>query len=130
MPGPSSYSVPTMPKKPSPSNLVVTMLAFLVMALLGAGMISLQARSLIEAPVYPYTPDEYLAYVRVLDQISFIGAVLLDVGVGMLLLTSIVVAVKRDDVAEMVRRGLLILATVVTALWLFAAFFSTSLGIP
>ncbi len=53
-----------------------------------------------------------------------------DAGVGMLLLTSILVAVRRDDVAEAVRRGFLILATVVSALWLFAAFFSTGLSIP
>ncbi len=118
-----------MPKRPSPSNTVVTILAFLVIALLGAGMITLQARTLMEPPT-PYDPGTYQAYQRTLRQISFIGGVLLDAGVGLLLLTSIIVAVKRDDVGEMVRRGLLILSTVVVALWLFVAFFSTSLGIP
>jgi len=100
-----------------------------VIALFAAGMIALQALSLIEAPS-SYDPESYRAYLRTLHQISFVGAIFLDVGVGVLLLLSVVVAVKRDDVAEAVRRGLLILATVVTALWLFTAFLSTGLVIP
>lgn len=129
IPEPTSYSAPVLsPTRVSPSNRALMVLALLVIILFGAGMVALQARSLFEPP--PYNSPEYATYLQNLRRITFTSAVLLDAGVAVLLVTVIVVAVKRDDVPDAVRRGLLILATVVTALWLFAAFFSTSSIFP
>lgn len=124
------FYAPAPPKRSSPSNAAVTALVCIVIALLAAGMVTLQSRSLLVAPSSYYDSSGYQAYLQALHLITFTSAILLDVGVAVLLLLAVLVAVKRDDVAEPVRRGFLILATVVTALWLVFAFLATGLGYP
>ncbi len=127
-PGPQFYPPP--PKPTSPSNAAITGLACIVIALLAAGMVTLQSRAMLEAPSSYSDPTLYQTYVRTIHAMTFGGAVLLDIGVAILLLTAVIVALKRDDIAEPVRRGFLILGTVITALWLAVAFLSTGLGYP
>ncbi len=129
-PPPPQFYAPATPKRTSPSNGAVTGLAVVVIALLAAGMVTLQSRSLLTAPSSYPNPSQYQAYVQTIHAMTFGGAVLLDVGVAILLLTAVMVALKRDDIAEPVRRGFLILGTVITALWLAVAFLSTGLGYP
>ncbi len=100
----------------------------LVIIFLLAGMVTLQARSLLKPPTYG-TP-EYEAFQDRMRLISFVGVVLLDAGVGVLVMTALVALVQRHDLPDAVRRGLMIFATVVAALWLVGALLFGGFGFP
>jgi hypothetical protein len=92
-----------------------------VTLLMLAGAVVLHARALIEAPRGGWFGDPaWDGWQRTMRLMGFIGALLIDIGVFLSLLFGTVVATRRDDLPEGVRRALVIGPAALVSVWLIA----------
>ena len=86
--------------------------------LLLAGVAVLQARSLVERPTDFSSQGALEAWQRTHRTFAFLGAILLDAGVFLFLLTGFLVGFLRSDLPESVRRSMIGMPVVLAVVWL------------
>lgn len=112
---------------------MITLLVALGALLLLLGAIILQARALVEPPS---DPGALLDWQRTLRFMGFAGLALLDLGVFLLIFLGLLVAVRRDDLPEGVRRALVYGPVILAVIWLIffvlagSAIVGPIIGIP
>ncbi len=136
-PTPPMAAPPEMAWSPQPmvrpSNAVVIILVGLAAALLLAGVVVLQARALPQRPDFQdFTdPEQYNAALEAWQRgvllLTFLGGLLLDLGVFLFLLGGFLVGFLRSDLPEGVRRAAIVMPVVLAVFWLLAFFFASSI---
>jgi len=111
------------PPRFKPSNGTIMMFIAVAGTLLLVGAILLQIRTVLEQPTYR-TP-EYLSWLQLMRFLTFIGVMMIDIGVFIFVAGSIYAGVARVDLIDGVRRSLVIMSFVLISVWLFVFFLGT-----
>jgi hypothetical protein len=113
------------------SGAILVMFTAVALLML-AGTVVLHARGLIDRPDWNATAEQQQTWQRTMRVMGFVGSLLLDIGVFLSFLFGTLVAVRRHDLPEGVRRAMVIGPAALVAVWLIVAglFATSSLFFP